>query len=116
MKAAQTNDIFSDEEKELVQAYCREMNIPEEIPEAAEPLDDIINTLSAQTDNVEKKIILLEALGLVRADGLYDEKERTFMEKLAAGLGINVAVLGSFNSLLEIYTTVCIELRKAVCE
>ena len=116
VKAAMTNDIFSTEESELIKAYCREMNIPEEIPAAEEPLDNFLNNLSSHADSVEKKIVVLETLGLVRADGLYDEKERAFMEKLAAGLGINACVLDQLNSLLEIYSAVCKELRNAVCK
>ncbi len=114
MKAAMINDEFTPEEEELLYAYCREMNIPETIPYGDEDYEEILDELSVQADDVEKKIVILETLGLVRTDGHYDEKERSFMEYLAKRLDVNVSVLDYFNSLLEIYTTVCQELTNAI--
>lgn len=114
--ASLANEIFAEEEKEIIYAYCREMNIDEHIPEESGDFDEIIRTLITQADNVEKNIIILEALGLMKADGIYDEKEEIFMKKLIEGIGIKSDILSKYNSLLEIYIAVCKELRAAVCE
>lgn len=114
--ASMANGIFEDEEKEMISAYCREMNIPVNMPEYGETLDETLSVLAEQADDVEKKIIILEILGLVRADGVYDAAEKTFMKQLVEGLNIKEDILSKYNSLLEIYTSVCKELRAAVCE
>lgn len=114
--ASLANNIFAEEEKEIIYAYCREMNIREHIPSESEDFEEIVHTLGEQADDVEKKIIILEILGLIKADGIYDEMERCFMEKIAEGLKIHKSVLSKFNSLLEIYLAICKELRLAVCE
>lgn len=114
--ASLANEIFAEEEKEMIYAYCREMNIAEHIPEETEEFDKIVDSLAVQADDVEKNIIILEILGLIKADGIYDEKEEEFMKKLVKGMKVKNDVLSKFNSLLEIYLTVCKELRAAVCE
>ena len=81
--ASLSNEIFAEEEKEMIYAYCREMNIMERIPDGTDDLEQVVNYLATQTDDAEKKIIILEILGLIRADGIYDEKEKSFMKKLA---------------------------------
>ncbi len=58
----------------------------------------------------------MEILGLVKVDGIYDEKEKSFMKKLVEGMKIQMDVLGRFDSLLEIYLAVCKELRAAISE
>lgn len=114
--ASLANDIFSEEEKEMIYAYCREMNITEHLPEEEDNFADVVATLAKQADNVEKKIIILELLGLVKSDGLFDEKEMSFMDDIVEGLHVNGDIIGKLNSLLEIYTTVCKEIRTAVCD
>lgn len=114
--ASLANDIFAEEEKEMIYAYCQEMDVKEHIPDEIEDFEDVVNTLSEQTDEVEKNIILMEILGLIKEDGIYDEKEKEFMKKLADGMKIKAEVLSKYNSLLEIYITIFKELRSAVCE
>lgn len=114
--AALANEIFAEEEKDMIYAYCHEMNIAEYIPENVEKLDEVVHSLNAQADEVEKKIIVLEVLGLIKADGVYDEKEKDFMKMLVKKMNVKEDVLSQYNSLLEIYLAVCKELRAAVCE
>ena len=59
LHASLSNKVFADEEKEMIYAYCREMNVPESIPDGSE-LDNVIEILGLQADGVEKKIIILE--------------------------------------------------------
>ena len=112
--AAMANGIVEDKEKEMIMAYCNELNITVVMPEINESMDSILVELSAKTDTVEKNIIILEVLGLVRADGIYDDKEKVFMERLVNGMNIEEGVLSKYNSLLEIYTVVCKELYAAI--
>lgn len=114
--ASLANDIFAEEEKEMIYAYCREMNISEHIPEDTSEFDKVVDSLAVQANYVEKNIIILEILGLVKTDGVYDEKEEEFMKKLIKRMKVKNDVLSKYNSLLEIYIAVCKELRAAVCE
>ncbi|MDO5361025.1 MAG: hypothetical protein Q4F03_00060 [Eubacteriales bacterium] len=108
--AAMSDGNFVKEEKEMMAAYCREMNIPEYIPEENESLETILNDFVNNSSDVERKIVLTEILGLVKADNAYTEKEKEFMEKLAAKMCIEAGVLDKINSLLDIYNLVCKEL------
>lgn len=114
--ASLANESFVEEEKEMIYAYCREMNIMEHIPHETEDFGQIVKSLATQTDDIEKKIIVLEILGLIKADGIYDEKEKCFMRTLVEEMKMQTDVLSKFNSLLEIYLVVCKELRAAVYE
>jgi hypothetical protein len=114
--ASLANGVFADEEKAMIFAYCREMNIAERIPESDDGLESVLKDLVVSCDAVEKKIVVLEILGLIKSDGVYDEKEKLFMKQLADGLQINESVVDKLNSLLEIYVAVCKEIRTAVCE
>lgn len=114
--ASLANEFFAEEEKEMIYAYCREMNIKEQIPDESGDFGQVVDSLAAQTNDVEKKIVILEILGLIKSDGIYDEKEKCFMKELVERLKVQTDVLSKFNSLLEIYLVVCKELRAAVCE
>ena len=114
--AALSNGLFANEEKEMISAYCREMNIPENIPECSESIEDIAAVLAEKASDVEKNIIVLEVLGLVKSDGLYEDKEKAFMETLVSGMRTKEGMLSKMESLLEIYTVVCKELYAAVLD
>lgn len=113
---ALSNGDFKQQEKEIILAYCHEMNIPENIPECNESLEQILKNLGDKTSDVEKNIILLEVMGLIKSDGFYDEKEITFINSLVKNLNIKEEVLSKITSLLETYTTVCNELYSTIFE
>ena len=49
--AAMSNEIFAEEEKLMISAYCREMNIAEHIPETTAEFDAFIPELAENTDS-----------------------------------------------------------------
>lgn len=110
--AAWSNGVFVNEEKEMIFAYCREMSIPEDVPEYDGTINDVLSELAEKATTKEKNIIVLEILGLVKADGVYEdkEKEKEFMDALVTGMKVKEGVLSKLNSLLDIYATVCKEL------
>lgn len=114
--AAIANDIFVDAEKEMIGAYCREMNIPENMSECNKSLDDVLVQLANEATSKEKNIIVLEILGLVKADGNYDDKEKSFMQKLISTMGIEENVLNNLEKLLDSYMSICEELHAAICK
>lgn len=112
--AALSNGAVENEEKEMIVAYCREMDIPEHIPEVSGSVEEALDDFIKNSSEVEKKIVLIELLALVKADNLYDENEKAFMEKIADSMDIKAGILDKINSLLEIYNTVCMELFTTV--
>ena len=116
LHASLVNGTFAGEEKEMICAYCREMNIAERIPEWSDNLTEVVTALKNSTDDTEKKIIILEILGLTKSDGVYDDQEKGFIESLANGLQVKGGIVSKLNSLLEIYGVVCKEIHGAICE
>lgn len=104
------------EEKDTLFAYCREMNVNEKIPDTPETLEELITKISNETSDEEKNIYILEILALMKSDGIYDEKEKEFMKKLALGLGFSEEVLIKYNNLLEKYLEIGKELYVAITE
>jgi len=100
----------------MISAYCREMNIQEKIPECNKSIEDLAAILAEKASNAEKNIIVLEILGLVKSDGLYEVKERAFMKSLVFSMKVKEEMLSKLVNLLEIYKVVCKELYATVLE
>ena len=112
--AAMSNEIFAEEEKLMISAYCREMNIAEHIPETTAEFDAFIPELAENTDSKEKNIILLETLALIRSDGIYDDREQAFMKSLTLGLGLPLSKLDDYLVILDKYTEMAKEMLQAI--
>ncbi len=114
--AAMANNVLDKEEQEMIFAYCREMNIQEHIPDMEDSLEKIAAKLAMQIDDAEKRIIALEILGLVKADGRFDEKEKAFFDRLITGLQIEQDIVSRLEGLLERYSAVCKQIYASVYE
>lgn len=112
--AALSNEVFAEEEKETIAAYCREMNIDVHVPETKETFESLMEALSETATQKEKNIIVLETLALVKSDGVYDDKEQAFMSRLVHGLNVSEASLSKFVLLLDKYIEVGKELYSAI--
>lgn len=115
MFAALANDEFEDEEKEYIYAYCKEMELNVHIPDVSnQSLENVLGFLNHNTDRKEKNIIILETLGLLYCDGVYDDIERQFMNRLVKGLGITEAYYQKVEDLLKRYLTLCGEMGDVI--
>ena len=112
--AAMSNEIFAEEEKLMISAYCREMNIAEHIPETTAEFDAFIPEVAENTDSKEKNIILLETLALIRSDGIYDDREQAFMNSLTLGLGLPLSKLDDYLVILDKYNEMAKEMLQAI--
>lgn len=112
--AANSDNVFEEVEKEMMYAYCREMNMPEIIPEDEKPLDELIKSIRENSSEKERNIIILEILGLMNADSEYAKEEEEFVIKLVKDLEIKEGILSKISSLLAIYKTVCQEMYATV--
>lgn len=112
--AALSNEIFAEEEKATLSAYCREMDVNVHVPETPESFEDLIQELYSSTTEEERKVIVLETLALIKSDGVYDEKEQAFMKALINGLNVSEGDLSKFIELLNKYTEIGKELYAAI--
>lgn len=85
--ASNSNGVFADEEKIMIQEYCREMGIPFFDAENAIPMEEVVAVFK-ESDLHIKKIVLLETLGLVYSDGVFDDSEKGFVNDYAKKIGL----------------------------
>lgn len=92
---AKANGVFENEEKGMIEEYCKEMNLESYDLENIKPIEEVFDIYSKSDEKI-KKIVFLEILGLVYADGTYDEKENSFLIEFAKKINLpekDVAVL-----------------------
>lgn len=77
---ANSNNDFADDEKEMVNAYCAEMQIPVRYTEETD-LDSCVDRLIQISSKEEIRAILIEITALILADDICDEQEEVFMQK-----------------------------------
>lgn len=104
--AAAADGIVVEAEKNMVFAYCREMNIKEYMPEEIRPLDELLNEIKNDSSDQERRIIAFETLGLFSADDEYALEEEELMKKIIDTLEIDKISFAHTLSLLNIYKSV----------
>lgn len=92
------------------------MNVQVHIPEISESFEQLLEELKTSTTQKERNIIVLETLALIKSDGIYDDKEQSFMASLVSGLNVSKATFEKFNKLLEKYTEIGKEMYEAIIE
>ncbi len=113
MHAAKANEVFAEDEKEMIKSYCIEMQIdpPAKLEESVEKIVEMINSIS---DMKSKKIIILELLGLVLVDKEYDIKEKEFIYQVSGEIGIDRETLEEITEKLKEYLKLCEELGELI--
>lgn len=105
--AAESNNEFAEQEKELINQYCNEMNIFPARYTANSTLDDAMNKLINISTEEEKRMIVVELTGLVLSDNNFDKFEQQFMDDLSQKLKLDnnqiAYLIRQLNSLTEIY-------------
>ena len=108
-----SNGIFADEEKVMIQEYSKEMEIPEFDTNEAKSIDEIINVFKSSELHI-KKVIMLEVLGLVYSDGFYDAEEENFIKKLSDDIGLADEIVESLTVAIKKYSDALKEVCGAV--
>lgn len=111
--AAMANGIIKNEESAMLQEYCREMGLPAFIPDAAMPMEQV-TAVCADADPVSKKILLLELLGLLHADGEKDKMENAFLAEWVQKVGLTLDDAERMETLVERYLKVVGEIMEEV--
>ena len=111
VQAAQSNDDLAAEQEAMIKEYCRETGFATFDIEKAESMDALIE-LFKNSAVQNRKIILLETVGLMYADGTYDETEKAFVSKLADEIGLSAETKKKLETLIERY----LDLTKDILE
>lgn len=104
----------SDEQKEALDTYCREMNVEVHMSDTQESFFDLLKLVLENTTSAKSNVFVLETLALIKADGVYDEKEKSFMIQLINGLELSEFELLKFSELLDKYIEIGKELFTAI--
>lgn len=113
MMISKSNGVFDEEEQEMIQAYCKEMEIAFSDSEEADDIEDIVTVFKIATDHV-KRIVILESLGLAYSDGQLDSKEDMLMRSFAEKIGIDEDTYKEIAVLLNKYIMVLKELTAKI--
>ncbi|MDD6991511.1 MAG: hypothetical protein PUI48_06765 [Oscillospiraceae bacterium] len=105
--ASLANNNFADEEKNMIDLYCEEMNLKEHRYTANNSMDDAVSKLVAISTNEELRIVLLEISALIISDNVYDNDEQNFMNSLVERIGFSEdkvsEMMGCLNELTAVY-------------
>ena len=86
-KLSKVDKVYSECEKELISNYIEELYLPTEGREVL-TVESAVKELNDSTHRI-KNIIYFELLGVALLDGLYEEKELEFLNKLAVSFNIS---------------------------
>lgn len=110
---AKANGIFEEEEKSLIEEYCREMAIEKPDMENIMTMEEI-EAVFLKSENHIKKITLLEILGLVYSDGEYDSEEKGFISDFVQEIGLSVEEAEKQQKLIMKYLEILKEISMAI--
>lgn len=114
--AAYADEILEEAEQEMMREYCREMNIPEVIPNRDIALEKVLNEIKDNSNHKEKNIIILELLGLLKADGVYDEREKVFLKKVVDAINMKEDTVKNIEKFLDEYIEICAKLYTLIAK
>lgn len=94
---------YSEEEREMMQAYCHEMQVVFDQSKVLKSIDQILNAIKQTCGNKVRKIIIFEVIGLVMADGKYDEAERVLISRMESEFGVESGFAEKCEDILKEY-------------
>ena len=80
---------FNDKEKAIINSHCLEMHIDNNHFQPETEWDELLSRVSNDLSDLDKRIFLLEIIGVLFADDEYSKEERSFLDVLTAELGIS---------------------------
>lgn len=113
VNAAKANGEFATEERAMIKEYCKEMEIPFFDAEEAKTADDIESVFKTSTES-HKRIALFELLGLMVADGSYDNMEKDFVLDFATKVGLSENDIYKLYELLKKYLDLVKEISEEI--
>ena len=115
--AVSDND-FGDEEKTVMEAYKKELQIEydlQNIDGSIDP-DAAVRVLCAEASEDEKKIIVFEIVGLAMTDNLYDDEERKMIRQMNAAFRLDEDYPSKCEALINKYVELQSQIDALVTE
>ena len=113
---AAVDGYYSDEEKEMINGYCQEMQCVFDEKTMVKPVDLLIKDIKLNSDNKIKKIFVFELIGLAMADGNYDENERALINKLEEEFELGSGFAMNCEAVLKKYIEFQTKLNQLIFE
>ena len=98
---AHIDEDYSQKEKEVIIGYCNEMNISDVRDFSLNSFNETIDRLSEISNDTEKKIMILEAMGLAMADGNFDQHEKKLIKLISLCFCIDDSFMPECEDLLK---------------
>lgn len=113
--AANINGSLEEEEKELIRAYQREMDIPLESTALASCYDeDTVFRSFSSSEKSHKKIVLFEIIGLLTCDSSFDEDEKRFVFRLSNAIGLSTDDVDTISEMALRYFDLVVEIADSI--
>ena len=113
VRAAEANGHFADKEYQMIEEYCKEMGIAFFDAKNLKPMEDAIRIYS-EADDQNKRVAVLEIVGLMYADGGYDSKEKEFVDDFANKIGVTQDSVRKIEDTVMKYISVTRELFECI--
>ena len=101
-------------EQEMLNAYCKEMNLPYDIGQQTKDPDSIIRRLKEICDEKSKKIIIFELIGLAMCDDKFDVTEKNIIINITRQMDINEKFVDECEDVVRKYLSLQNELNNLV--
>lgn len=111
--ASNANGVFAEEEKIMIEEYCKEMSISFFDAKDVKSMDEVIAVFK-ESDLHIKKIVLLETLGLVYSDGNYDDEEKGFIKEFAGMIELEKSDVEKLTEVIKKYLEVLKEIGEII--
>ncbi|MBD5525767.1 MAG: TerB family tellurite resistance protein [Lachnospiraceae bacterium] len=111
--AAKANGVVEEEEKSMIKEYCREMGHSHFNTEDVLPFEKVVE-IYGNSEMQNRKIVLMEILGLLYADGTYDEKEKAFIQDFAEKICLDPETVEKQTGLIKKYLELVKEMAESV--
>lgn len=103
-KVSNIDGDFGDMEKLMIDSYCEEMKIINNIEFYNEcHIEEIEKSIVEKCDMKTKKIIIFEIIGLATSDGKYDVEEKEYISKLAEKFMIESGYINKCENIINEY-------------
>lgn len=103
IKAAEANDIITDEEKNMISSFAKEMQI-QPFYSVNENMECLLNRMCCISSTKTKRIFLFEILGIIFSDSEYDDKEKNFISEIIKAFNIEESVVTEMTNIINEYT------------
>lgn len=113
IKAAESNELVALEEKNMLKAFSIEMGIAP-IYQTNKDLDSIVDNITANSTEKERKIILFETLGIIISDTIFDDREKIFINKIVEKFKLDSCLVDEMVKLLFEYKKICQDIEEII--